>query len=71
MAARRRRLLAEGLAIDSGARVLVTDDAARGVDGVDFVYTDVWVSMGESDGDWATRVPGLIALSGDRSADDT
>ena len=51
--------------------MLVTDDAARGVDGVDFVYTDVWVSMGESDDDWATRVPGLIALSGDRSADDT
>ncbi len=48
---------AEALAADSGARVLVTDDATRGVEGVDFVYTDVWVSMGESDADWATRIP--------------
>jgi ornithine carbamoyltransferase len=51
---------AEGLAIASGARVLVTDDAARGAAGVDFVYTDVWVSMGESEDDWATRVPELL-----------
>ncbi|MCW2731957.1 MAG: ornithine carbamoyltransferase [Mycobacterium sp.] len=51
---------AESLAIDSGARVLITDDAARAVQGVDFVYTDVWVSMGESEDDWATRVPGLL-----------
>jgi ornithine carbamoyltransferase len=51
---------AESLAMDSGARVLITDDAARAVQGVDFVYTDVWVSMGESEDDWATRVPGLL-----------
>jgi ornithine carbamoyltransferase len=51
---------AHALAADSGARVLVTDDAARGVEGVDFVYTDVWVSMGESDADWAIRVPLLL-----------
>ena len=51
---------AEALAVDSGARVLVTDDANRGVEGADFIYTDVWVSMGESDADWATRVPLLL-----------
>ena len=51
---------ARSLAIESGARVLVTDDAARAAKGVNFVYTDVWVSMGESDDDWATRVPGLL-----------
>jgi ornithine carbamoyltransferase len=51
---------AHALAVDSGARILVTDDATRGVAGVDFVYTDVWVSMGESDADWATRVPMLL-----------
>ncbi|MEO9138619.1 MAG: ornithine carbamoyltransferase [Jatrophihabitans sp.] len=51
---------ARALASESGARILVTDDAARGVEGVDFVYTDVWVSMGESDADWATRVPVLL-----------
>lgn len=37
--------------------MLVTDNPAEAVDGTDFVYTDVWVSMGESDTDWATRVP--------------
>lgn len=51
---------AHALALESGARILVTDDADRGVDGVDFIYTDVWVSMGESDEDWATRVPLLL-----------
>jgi ornithine carbamoyltransferase len=51
---------AHTLAAESGARILVTDDASRGVEGVDFVYTDVWVSMGESDGDWARRVPLLL-----------
>ncbi len=51
---------AHRLAADSGARILVTDDATRGVAGVDFVYTDVWVSMGESDADWAARVPILL-----------
>lgn len=51
---------AHALALESGARILVTDDATRGVEGVDFVYTDVWVSMGESDTHWATRVPLLL-----------
>ncbi len=51
---------ARALASGSGARIMVTDDAAAGVQGVDFVYTDVWVSMGESDADWATRVPLLL-----------
>jgi ornithine carbamoyltransferase len=51
---------AHALAVDSGARILVTDDATRAVEGADFVYTDVWVSMGESDADWATRVPMLL-----------
>ncbi len=52
--------LAHGLAAGSGARVLVTDDVELGVGAVDFVYTDVWVSMGESDQEWATRVPLLL-----------
>ncbi len=44
----------------SGARVQVTDDVHEAVRGADFVYTDVWVSMGESDDEWATRVPLLL-----------
>jgi ornithine carbamoyltransferase len=38
---------ANELADRSAAHVMVTDDVATGVAGVDFVYTDVWVSMGE------------------------
>ena len=49
--------LATDLAARSGARVLVTDDAATGVSGASFVHTDVWVSMGESDDEWTHRVP--------------
>jgi len=48
---------ARELAEASGARVLVTEDAEHGVDGVDFVYTDVWVSMGDSPEEWDVRVP--------------
>jgi ornithine carbamoyltransferase len=51
---------AHALAETSGARVLVTDDVERGVQGADFVYSDVWVSMGESDEQWDTRVPLLL-----------
>jgi ornithine carbamoyltransferase len=40
----------------TGARVTVTDDVASGVGGVDFVHTDVWVSMGESKEVWAERI---------------
>jgi ornithine carbamoyltransferase len=51
---------ARAVAERSGARVTVTDDVAAGVRGADFVYTDVWVSMGEPPEDWATRVPELL-----------
>jgi ornithine carbamoyltransferase len=51
---------AHTLAAESGARVLITDDPAKAVAGSDFLYTDVWVSMGESDADWAVRVPLLL-----------
>jgi ornithine carbamoyltransferase len=48
--------LAQGLAKRSGARITLTDDVAAGVKDVDFVYTDVWVSMGEQKEVWAERV---------------
>merc|ERR1711916_196200 len=38
---------AEAIASETGARITVTDDVAKGVKGADFIYTDVWVSMGE------------------------
>ena len=41
---------------ETGARITVTDDVGSGVDGVDFLHTDVWVSMGESKKVWAERI---------------
>ncbi len=48
--------IAQAIARDTGARITVSDDAARGVEGVDFIHTDVWVSMGEAKDVWQERV---------------
>ncbi|MFI5670929.1 ornithine carbamoyltransferase [Streptomyces sp. NPDC051704] len=40
----------------SGARITLTEDVAEGVAGVDFVYTDVWLSMGEPPEMWDERI---------------
>jgi ornithine carbamoyltransferase len=48
--------IARDIASRTGARVTITDDAVAGVSGVDFVHTDVWVSMGESKDVWTDRV---------------
>jgi len=47
--------MANDLAAESGARITVTDDVEAGVKDVDFVHTDVWVSMGEPKEVWAER----------------
>jgi ornithine carbamoyltransferase len=44
----------------SGARITVTDDPAEAVRGVDFVHTDVWVSMGEPIETWGERIDLLL-----------
>ena len=44
------------VADSTGARITCTSDIAKGVSGVDFVYTDVWVSMGEPVATWAERI---------------
>jgi ornithine carbamoyltransferase len=48
--------LAAGIARRTGARITITEDPAEAVSGVDFIHTDVWVSMGESKDVWAQRV---------------
>ena len=48
--------LAADIAGRTGARVTITDDARQAVAGVDFIHTDVWVSMGEAKDVWAERV---------------
>ena len=39
----------------TGARITITDNVDEGVKGCDFVYTDIWVSMGEPDSVWKER----------------
>ena len=39
-----------------GGTLTLTDDPIEGVKGVDFIHTDVWVSMGESDDVWTERI---------------
>lgn len=46
---------AQAIAAETGAKIIVTDDLA-GVDGMDVVYGDVWVSMGEPDEVWEERI---------------
>jgi ornithine carbamoyltransferase len=48
--------MARKRAAETGARITITDDVAKGVNGVDFVHTDVWVSMGEPKEVWAERI---------------
>jgi ornithine carbamoyltransferase len=48
--------VANGIAARTGARITITDDPAQAVAGVDFIHTDVWVSMGESKQVWDERV---------------
>ncbi|MEU9097745.1 ornithine carbamoyltransferase [Streptomyces sp. NPDC048361] len=43
----------------SGARITLTESVAEGAAGADFVATDVWVSMGESQEVWAERIEAL------------
>ncbi|MDU0348855.1 ornithine carbamoyltransferase [Actinomyces sp. MRS3W] len=47
---------ARRLADTTGARITLTESVADGVTGVDFVHTDIWVSMGEPKEVWAERI---------------
>lgn len=44
------------IAKHTGARITVTDNPEEGVKGCDFLYTDVWVSMGEPEEVWKERI---------------
>ena len=48
------------IAAETGARLTITDDVEEGVKGADFLYTDVWVSMGEPESIWAERIKLLL-----------
>jgi ornithine carbamoyltransferase len=49
------------IAAETGARLLLTEDVDAGVKGVDFLHTDVWVSMGEPAAVWDERIKLLKA----------
>jgi len=53
--------IAKERARESGARIIITDDVKKAVKGVDYIHTDVWVSMGESKEVWAERIKLLKA----------
>jgi ornithine carbamoyltransferase len=46
----------QNIAQKTGAKIDITEDITAAIKGVDFVYTDVWVSMGEPDSVWEERI---------------
>jgi ornithine carbamoyltransferase len=48
--------IAKELQRKSGARLTITDDVGKAVKDVDFIHTDVWVSMGEPKQVWKQRI---------------
>jgi ornithine carbamoyltransferase len=46
----------EEIGKETGARIFITEDVDKAVDGADFLYTDVWVSMGEPDSEYERRI---------------
>ena len=54
------QVMARELAATSGARIHIGEDLLSGVKGADFLYTDVWVSMGEPASEWEQRITQLL-----------
>ncbi|WP_339530749.1 ornithine carbamoyltransferase [Pseudomonas mucidolens] len=50
----------QAFAEESGARITLTEDPAEAVKGVDFIHTDIWVSMGEPVEAWDERIEQLL-----------
>ncbi len=48
------------IAKETGATIILTESVDKGVKGVDFLYTDVWVSMGEPDEVWEERIKMML-----------
>ena len=58
------------IAAQSGAKLLITDDLAAAVKDCDFLYTDIWVSMGEPESVWAERIELLLPYQVNQKAMD-
>ncbi|MDD3205645.1 MAG: ornithine carbamoyltransferase [Lachnospiraceae bacterium] len=50
----------DAIAAQTGATITLTEDVMAGTKAADVIYTDVWVSMGEPDEVWATRIKELL-----------
>ncbi len=48
------------IAKETGATITLTEKVEEGVKGVDYLYSDVWVSMGEPDEVWEERIKRLL-----------
>jgi len=59
---------AREIAKQTGATITVTDNLEEGVKGCDFLYTDVWVSMGEADEVWKERIELLMPYQINKAA---
>ena len=59
--------VAREIADTTGATITLTEDVDKGVEGCDFVATDVWVSMGEAPEVWAERIDLLKPYQVDRA----
>lgn len=46
----------KAMAQKNGGNITLTEEISAGVKGADFIYTDVWVSMGEAKEKWAERI---------------
>jgi ornithine carbamoyltransferase len=46
----------QAIAATTGGQIMLTEDIAKAAKGCDFIYTDVWVSMGEADSVWDDRI---------------
>ena len=46
----------QDIAKETGAKITITENTDEAVKGADFLYTDVWVSMGEPDSVWEERI---------------
>ena len=56
------------IAQKTGARILISRNVDKAVKGCDFLYTDVWVSMGEPEEAWASRIGLLLPYQVNKKA---
>ncbi len=51
---------AKKISVHTRARTMITEDVAKAIRGCDFIYTDVWLSMGQPAEKWAERIKLLV-----------